>query len=118
MRSLTILAPFLVLAACSQTAPPPGCPSGVARELSTLDRLVAETERAIADGYRTEYQTRSSGFNFCLGSGGNHVGVSYCTGGSARSQKVAIDPAAERRKLDGLTERRRTLLAGNPQCRA
>jgi hypothetical protein len=117
MRSSYRFLSILALAACTQTAAPPGCPSGVARELSTLDDLVAETERAIATGYRTEYRTRSSGFNFCLGSGHNHVGLSYCTGGGTQGRKVAIDPAAEQRKLDGLNERRRALVAGNPQCR-
>lgn len=117
MRNASILITILALAACAQTAAPPGCPSAVARELSTLDSLTAETEQAIATGYRTEYRTRSSGFNFCLGSARNHVGISYCTDGGTQGRKVAIDPAAEQRKLDGLAERRRALLAENPQCR-
>lgn len=116
-RKLAELTLILCLAACAAPAPP-GCDSGTARELRTLDRLIAETRRALDTGYREERVATTGGFNFCLGSARSHVGVSFCSDGTDRTRTVAIDPAAETRKLEGLRDRRATLLATHPACAA
>lgn len=119
MDRCLFLAPLLALAAC--TTPPaagPGCPADAARELATLDRLSAESTRALATGYRDEPRPARSGFNLCLGSGHDNVGVSFCTGGGNGTQRVAIDPDAEQRKLDSLAARRAAILQQNPACTA
>ncbi|MCT8331460.1 hypothetical protein [Albidovulum sediminis] len=116
-RKLAEVTLILCLAACAAPAPP-GCDSGTARELRTLDRLIAETRRALDTGYREERVAATGGFNFCLGSARSHVGVSFCSDGTDRTRTVAIDPAAETRKLEGLRDRRATLLATHPACAA
>ena len=107
----------LLPAACTAPAVP-GCDSATLRELRTLDRLIAETNADIARGYRTEESTARSGFNLCLGSSRSNVGVSFCTDGSNRTRTVAVDPAAEARKLAALQDRRAALLAAHPACGA
>lgn len=117
MDRCLLLVPFLALAACT-TAPAtgPDCPGDVRRELATLDRLSADSARALVTGYRDEARPARSGFNLCLGSGHDAVGVSFCTGGGNRTQRVAIDPDAEQRKLDSLAARRAAILQQNPAC--
>jgi hypothetical protein len=107
----------LGLAACAAPAPP-GCDGEPARELRTLDRLIVETQRALDTGYREERVATTGGFNFCLGSARSHVGVSFCSDGTGRTRTVAIDPATETRKLQGLRDRRAALLATHPACAA
>ena len=116
-RRLAQFALTLCLAACVAPAPP-GCDGETARELRTLDRLIAETRRALDTGYREERVATTGGFNFCLGSARSHVGVSFCSDGTGRTRSVAIDPATETRKLEGLRDRRATLLATHPACAA
>jgi hypothetical protein len=83
------------------------CSSPAARDLKTIDKLIDETETTIDRGF-VMTDTTASNVNFCLGSGGNNVGVSLCTDGSGK-KPVAIDRAAEQRKLDGLLTRRAAL---------
>ena len=99
------LAALIVIAACT----PAGsrCPSSTAsHELGTVDRLIAETRTTIDRGYVTE--RTGSGFSFCLGGGGDNVGVSFCNG-LGGSRTMPIDRAAEQRKLDYLLQRRAVL---------
>ena len=91
--NLTKLALAFCLAACTAPAPS-GCDPAAARELRTIDRLIAETRRAVETGYRTETAPAPTGFNLCLGSARSHVGVSFCTNGAGRTRTVAIDPEA------------------------
>jgi hypothetical protein len=73
-----------------------------------VDRLIDETRAAIDRGYRLERNVSPS-VNICLGGGSDTVGVSFCSDGGTR--KVAIDPAAEGRKLDALLTRRDDLVS-------
>ena len=115
--NLTKLALAFCLAACTAPAPS-GCDPAAARELRTIDRLIAETRRVVETGYRTETAPAPTGFNLCLGSARSHVGVSFCTNGAGRTRTVAIDPEGEARKLDLLLDRRAALLAAHPACSA
>jgi hypothetical protein len=103
-RVLAGLALVSVLSACEPADSP--CASPAARELRTVDKLIAETRTTLARGYTEE--RGSSGFDFCLGGGGSDVGVSFCND-LGRSRAVAIDRAAEQRKLDALLKRRADL---------
>jgi hypothetical protein len=95
---------LLPLAACIQGQPT--CTSPAARELRTIDRLIADTETTIDRGFVTA-ASEGARVNFCLGGGGNNVGVSFCADPTRRN--VPIDRASEQRKLDGLLERRAAL---------
>ena len=106
----------LVLAACVEA--PGNCPER--RELHTIDRLIAQTETNVARSF-TVAPARSSGVDLCLGGARNHVGLSFCTDATSGGRAVAVDPATERRKLDGLRARRAELLramSANPACTA
>jgi hypothetical protein len=105
MKPTILLVAALSVAGCFQSRTT--CTSLAARELATVDKLIAETETTIDRGYVLT-DTSAGNVNFCLGSGGNTVGVSFCTDGSGR-KPVAIDRAAEQRKLDGLLTRRAAL---------
>ncbi len=104
MRMMIAVTAVLSLAACVQGQPT--CTSPAARELKTIDRLIAETEATIDRGY-VSAASEGARINFCLGGGGNNVGVSFCADPTRRN--VPIDRAAEQRKLDGLLERRAAL---------
>jgi hypothetical protein len=103
-RGLVVCLGLLAVAACEPAGSP--CSAPAARELRTVDRLIAETRTTLARGYATE-QT-DTGFDFCLGGGGSNVGVSFC-GQPGGRRTVAIDRAAEQRKLDALLKRRADL---------
>mgnify|MGYP005605951173 FL=1 len=104
-----LVSPFvlsaMLLTACEPVPSP--CRSPATRELGTIQRLIADTEKAIARGYRIG-DRRGASLDVCLGSGSDNVGVRFCTDGG--TSRVAIDPAAEKRKLDGLIARRDALL--------
>lgn len=110
MRCLAPLALVALLAACE--VPPAPCRSAATAELKQLDALIAETRLNIERGYAMGRTTTGGGdFTFCLGGGGDNVGVSLCTPGAAttRTGPVAIDPVAERKKLAALEARRADL---------
>ena len=109
-RALPLL--FLALAACA--TPQEACINRETRELRTLDRLIAEQRATLARGYalveRTEWQTD---WRIC------DRGVPATKTTPARparwcwddvpvtvTDRVPIDPAAERRKLAGLEAKR------------
>ncbi|MCV2867663.1 hypothetical protein OEW28_03365 [Defluviimonas sp. WL0002] len=116
-RTLLPLCLALTVAACSEPRPP-ACDRVIARELRTIDMLIAETERNMQTGFRTERAPARSGLNLCFGSSRNNVGLSFCTDGANRTRAVAIDPEVEARKLSGLRDRRAELLAADPACPA
>lgn len=122
----------LGLAGCG--TPQERCIASVTRDLRVVDRLIAETEVNLARGYAMVDQTIFvTTWNYCTGpvlvqpnAGGPPVLVpgQMCLDDEARTVRrpVAIDPAAERRKLAGLQDQRRKILArAGPaiaQCRA
>lgn len=114
MKTWLILPVLAALAACTEA--PGNCPAR--REVRTIDRLIADTEGNIARGYAT-VPVRSSGIDLCLGGAQENIGVSFCTDGTTRTKAVAVDAAAEQRKLDGLRARRAALvraMADDPAC--
>lgn len=97
------------LAGC--VASGPRCARPDTRELRTVEKLIAETRAGIARGYRMEQDRSSASVNFCLGGASTNVGVAFCTDPSTRTRPVAIDLAAEQRKLKSLEARRDALQA-------
>lgn len=86
----------------------------MAEELNTVTALIAETEQNLARGYRLETEVDySPRLTFCSGFGNGYGrrsiygGVRFCQDVRRveRTRQVAIDPLAERRKLDNLRER-------------
>ncbi len=116
--SARILICCLVLAACG--TPQEQCISYNTRDLRTVEKLIAETETNIARGYAMEKVTISRpAWDNCVRTRINRKGkpvpyASYCL--EQESDTVerprTIDPAAERRKLAGLQEKRRELMNG------
>ena len=106
-RHLPALILLAALPACVDSGA--SCAREEMRELRTVDKLIEDTQAAIARGYRTERDQTGGSFNFCLGGGGSHVGAALCTDPSTRTRPVAIDIAAEERKLKALEARRMAL---------
>ena len=111
------LVPFLLalLAACTQY--PANCDRRALQELRTVNRLIEETRRNLARGYAYELEDYGYRAGLVVCTGGE--GVRFCTGNDVRPRRrpVAIDPAAEQRKLDLLRERRERLSAAAVSCR-
>lgn len=106
-----IVAIGAALAACAPQ--PTACRGTAMGELQAIDQQIAETRGNIARGF---VPSGSSGggsgqMSFCVGGGGNNVGMSFCSGGNSvvRSGPVAVDPAAEQRKLDALLRQRQDI---------
>jgi len=98
---------LLLLAACAD--PATRCFAPEARELKTVEALIAETRANVDRGY-AEGPRGNSALNLCLGSFGRNVGLSYCTSASGRGRAVPVDAAAEERKLAALEARRSAIL--------
>ncbi len=111
------LALLLPLVACAQTRD--SCEQDVAREIRRLDALIVETRTDLARGYRYETEYRRSGVGLVLCSGRHSVRFCTATDDRPVRRAVAVDPAAEQRKLD-LLEARRMRLAreGAAACAA
>ena len=113
-----ILLLFLPLLACAN--PQATCERAVARELETLEELIEETRLNLARGYTYEMVPRPVRAGLTLCSGGDNV--LFCTGnygGGAYRRAEAVDPAAERRKLERLQARQQELLTrGTAACAA
>ena len=114
MRLLPLL--LLLLAACAE--PADRCARAISRDLRIVNALIDETRLNLARGYayETEEARLRSGLVLCSG-GGN---VRFCTSNRSvpRRVPVAVDPAAEQRKLDLLLQRRDALRArGLELCR-
>ncbi len=99
----------LSLAAC--TDPVARCAGPETRELRTVEKLIVETRERLDRGYVLERRDTGAALNLCVGSRRSNVGVSFCTDPGTRTQAVAIDTEAEKRKLASLTARREALLA-------
>jgi hypothetical protein len=119
MRGVVLIV-GLLLAAC--IGPREACLRAAGAELARLDRLIAEGEAALARGYRLERRAETATvLEFCIGMGhrgdGLDAGLRYCPEAETRVTEVpvAVDPAAERRKLAALRARRE---AEAPRARA
>lgn len=112
MRPYALL--FLLVAACTHY--PDDCNRAALNQLRTVDRLIEETRGNLARGYTyvTEDRGVRTGFVVCTGS---HP-VRFCTSNDRgyRRRAVAIDPAAEQRKLESLRARREELAAAAVSC--
>lgn len=109
LRTALIAAMALGLAACA--SPRERCVNEATAELRTIDRLIAETEANIARGYALvrEPGTRTT-LEFCYNPPGEPFVFCPRTEATVRERPVAIDRAAERRKLASLRERRAELV--------
>jgi len=132
MRRLSAMCLCLMLAGCG--TPQERCISSVTRDLRVVDRLIAESQANLARGYAVVNQTvYVPVWEYCTppvlvrpkdGSQPVLVPGRMCLDDEPRTVRrpVAIDPAAEKRKLAGLQDQRRKLVArAEPaiaQCRA
>jgi len=125
---LPLVALVLMIAACG--TPQERCIDDATRELRRIDGLIADTEAALARGYgyETRLVTRREWVpcprrRFDAADGTLASGSGFCWDRVQHQTRVpvAIDPLAERRKLDGLRDRRRTLApaaaAATESCR-
>lgn len=97
---------ILFLAACG-ASPREECLAQARAELETIDTLIDETEANVLRGYAlAPDESQSGGFRVCAG--GTTGPLSLCAerDGATATRPVAIDPAAERQKLDNLRQRR------------
>ncbi len=122
----------LLLAACG--TPQERCISDVTRELRVVDRLIADSQANLSRGYALVNQTvYVPVWEYCTppvvvrpadGSAPVLVPGRMCLDDEPRTVRrpVAIDPAAEKRKLAGLQDQRKALVARSEpaiaQCRA
>ena len=97
----------LVLIGCA--TPAQRCQEAATRDLRTINQLIAETEGNLERGFAIETEIRASpaSVSFCTGFY-NNVGFRFCSDNRVveRQRPVAIDPAAEQRKLNELKARR------------
>ena len=107
MRSALLLLPLAALAACA--TPQEQCISDATRELRTINRLVAETERNLARGYALETVQEVRVVDaICRGETEDGAEFTFeCeeTRTVNRQRQVAIDLNAERAKLESLQQR-------------
>ncbi|WP_126974978.1 hypothetical protein [Frigidibacter oleivorans] len=105
------LMPLLLVAlAAGCVQQPAACRGTAARDLQTLDGLIADSRATLDRGYAIGPAGRSgnASVNVCLGSGSDNVGISFCTGdgGYRRSGPVAVDLDAERARLKQMEAQR------------
>ena len=119
-----------MLAACG--TPQEQCIAGQTRDLRNVERLIGQTQANLARGYGYEsVEVTDTRWVVCghdvVGTDGNGNPVlraRYCFDDYTRTERrpVAIDPAVEKRKLDGLTRKRAELTkaaqAVVAECRA
>ena len=119
MRLALLLAALAALAACA--SPRQACLRAATTDLRNVEALIAEAQANISRGYaiaREPYVT--TGVDFCYdpvvgigldGRGGVYGGLRYCNTVETRyrTRPVAIDLAAERRKLAELQATRARL---------
>lgn len=124
MRSLLLLSPLLILAAC--TTPRESCVSDASREIRTINNLISKTRGNLSRGYaierRQEVRTVRSQ---CQGT--NDDGSTFTfrcdkTRTVTRRSPVAIDLNGERAKLESLEQRKQQMLSNRnaaiQQCNA
>lgn len=109
-RSAALFPALLALLAACGT-PQEQCIRSATREIRTLDRLIAEQQATLARGYA--YETREVMYyewQLCDDwIAGTPRRMCYEPEWQTVKEPVAIDPAAEQRKLDGLLARRKAL---------
>lgn len=112
MRLVAILL-FLIVAACG--TPQQRCINQSTNELRTVNNLITETEVNIARGYTyvTEARPVRVGFSYCTR--GSHIGFCGSNYNDVVRRPVAIDLAAEERKLQDLKSRRASLTSAAAQ---
>lgn len=89
------------------------CVAHHAKEIRTIDDLIASTAGNIARGYAIETRDPVNvGFSFC--SGNNNVRFCTTNDTAPKRSPVAIDPAAEKRKLAQLKTKRAALQKNRP----
>ncbi|MEM6594887.1 MAG: hypothetical protein AAF672_08850 [Pseudomonadota bacterium] len=115
---MTRFAPVLLICALGACATSEKlCIQDATKDLKIVQSLIATTEANLLRGYAVETEERRVVFtDFCLGSRRSNVGVSFCNRSEPVTKRtpVAIDVAAERRKLRELKRREAKLLEGIP----
>lgn len=110
MRRLALVL-LIPLAACA--TPRQQCERDAVRELNTVSKLIVELEQNIARGYAIERRVEPGIVSrFCLGERDNdNLGFVFCQEVEPRviERPVAIDIAAEKKKLDALRAKRSEL---------
>jgi hypothetical protein len=113
MRRAALLVP-LALAACE--TPQEACLRGISREAGIVEGLIAQTQGNLRRGYAIEEdQVIRTVPDFCeVEDDEGRERTVFCDRTEVRDveRPVAIDPEAERAKLDGLLQQRATLAAG------
>lgn len=106
MKRLLFLAPFALLAACSEQDI---CISNATSQLRTINALVAETRGNLARGYAIEerQELRERRYVCSIENSDGTTSSRFCTDTEVitRDVPVAIDLNAERAKLESLVER-------------
>ncbi|MEM7473061.1 MAG: hypothetical protein AAF340_17060 [Pseudomonadota bacterium] len=115
---MTRFAPVLLLCVLGACATPEKlCIQDATKDLKIVQNLIATTEANLLRGYAVQTEERRVVFtDFCLGGRRSNVGVSFCNRSEPVTKRtpVAIDVAAERRKLRELKRREARLLEGIP----
>lgn len=116
MRPVALI--LILLGAC--TTYPDDCNRRALHERRTVERLIVETQDNLARGYGYEIveSNWNTGFGWCSGGVWNN-NVAFCASNTIPSYQripVAIDPAAERRKLDSLIQRHKALVEATAEC--
>lgn len=99
---------LLVLSACVSARD--ACEKDATQDLMILRDLIADTEATIDRGYAIQTKTRAVLYtDFCLGAGGHTGQFRFCNRIEPVETKepVAVDLAAERRKLMSLKRKER-----------
>ncbi|SIO16402.1 hypothetical protein [Vannielia litorea] len=107
MRHFLPLLLIPLAAACA--TPREACVNRAAKDLKVMNKLIAETRANVDRGYAVEREAYvTSGFRMCVGSKKENVGVTWCHRPETRyrTRQVAIDPAAEQRKLRNMIVKR------------
>ena len=115
MRRTLALPLLLLLAACAE--PRAACLRQANAELRALDAAIAETELALARGYRvTPGSTVTAGLAICA----EDSPLTVCLSGErpVSERRIAIDRATERARLRALKARRPTVAEAAEQAAA
>jgi hypothetical protein len=103
MRVVLLSLCLVLLAACANARK--DCVEEAMRDVRVLETLIDETQRNIARGYATQAEPRvRHGVSLCL-SPSNPLGICTTAQAEVLERPVAIDTAAERRKLRQLQAR-------------
>ena len=112
MRKLALFSLLFVTILAGCGTPQDQCIGSATREVRTLDRLIAETQANLSRGYGyEEREVVHHEWRRCEDwIPGTPPRMCFEPVWRTVSKPVAIDPAAEQRKLDGLIARRKALL--------